>query len=407
MFQPLPRVAVTLMHVTQPQNPFGRPQAAQFGNPAQNPGQSSFGGWGGGQFRPPTGQPMPQQQFGQQYQQGTGAFGPGYGAPGQGQFGGAPTPPKKKGPPAVLIGAVIGTGIALVALLGYALFSGDSGDGGPDYRNEDYQVPTVTSSPPELEIPETMSELTALLEDNPIYEETFPVPVRCDLTLDPGVHSISDDELEERMTTYVGCLTRAWGPTIEAAGFIAYQPRLTVYPAGGTVNTPCGTAESLNAFYCGGDQNLYLARDIGDVLTAQTSAERILFELIMAHEYGHAMQGRTGIFAASAILAYDEEDEAVALELSRRTEVQADCFAGEGLQSLGESLGIDENDVAAISRISFEIGDDQLQERFGATTIQPGNHGIGENRQLWIERGYNDAAMSVCNTWTAPTSEVR
>lgn len=392
------------MLVTQPQNPFGSPQGPQFGNPARNHGQSSFGGWGGGQTQPP-GQPLPQQQFGQQYQQGSGAFGPGYGAPGQ--FGPPPQQPKKKGPPAVLLGAVIGAGIALVALLVYAFFSGGSGEDGPDYRNEDYQVPTVSSSPPELPFPETMGELMDLLEANPVYDEAFPVPVRCDITLDSATNSLDDEELEERMTTWVGCLTRAWGPTLEAAGFIAYQPRVTVYPAGGTVNTPCGTAESLNAFYCGGDQNLYLAPDLPQVLTASTAQERILFELIMAHEYGHAMQGRTGLFAASVILAYEEEDEDYAMELGRRTEVQADCFAGLGLQSMSESIGVTADDVAAISQISFEIGDDQLQERFGATEIRPGDHGIGENRQLWIERGYADTATSVCNTWTAAADEVR
>ena len=390
--------------VTQPQNPFGRPQGPQFGNPAPHPGQSSFGGWGGGQFQAP-GQALPQQQFGQQYQQGTGAFGPGHGAPGQ--FG-PPAAPTKKGPPPVLVGAVIGAGIALVALLVYAFVSGGgSEDVGPDYRNEDYQVPTVSSSPPELKFPETMGELIELLEENPIYEETFPVPVRCDLTLDGATGSLTNDELEDRMTTYIGCLTRAWGPTLEAAGFVAYQPRVTVYPGGGTVNTPCGTAESQNAFFCGGDQNLYLAPDIADVLPEGVASERILFELIMAHEYGHAMQGRTGIFASSAYLAYEEEDESVALELSRRTEVQADCFAGLGLRSLGESMGVEDADVDAISTISFEIGDDQLRERFGGDPSEPGDHGRGENRELWIQRGFNDPGMSVCNTWTAPTSEVR
>lgn len=399
------------MLVTQPQNPFGRPQGPQFGNPAQHPGQSSFGGWGG-QARQAPGQPLPQQQFGQQYQQGSGPFGPGYGAPGQfggqGQFGGPPTPPKKKGPPSVLVGAVIGAGIALVALLVYAFVSGGSGEDGADYRNEDYQVPTVTNSPPDLEIPETMGELMELLEENPIYEETFPVPVRCDLPLAGGASALSDEELEERMTTWIGCLTRAWGPTLEAAGFTAYQPRVTVYPGGGTVNTPCGTAESMNAFYCGGDQNLYLAPDIAGVLPPATAEERVLFELIMAHEYGHAMQGRTGIFAASALLAYEEEDnEALALELSRRTEVQADCFAGLGLRSLGQSIGMDENDVAAMAEISFDIGDDQLRERFGGDPSEPGDHGMGENRKLWIERGYADTDISVCNTWTAPQGEVK
>lgn len=379
------------MLVTQPHNPFGRSPGPQYRSPVHAPGQSSFGGWGAGPVQAPGRQSQP--------------FGPGYGTPGQ--FG-PPAAPQKKGPPPVLIGAVIGAVIALGALLVYSFVSGgDPDDVGPDYRNEDYQVPTVTSSPPELEVPETMGELIELLEANPIYDETFPVPVRCDLALEAATNTLSDDELEDRMSTFIGCLTKAWGPTLEAAGFVAYQPRVTVYPAGGTVNTPCGTAESFNAFFCGGDQNLYLAPDIADVLPPSTADERILFELIMAHEYGHAMQGRTGIFVSSAYLSHEEEDESVATELSRRTEVQADCFAGLGLQSLGASMGIDEADVAAISQISFDIGDDQLRERFGGDPNEPGDHGVGENRALWIERGFIQTDVSVCNTWIAPTDEVR
>lgn len=388
------------MLVTQPQYPFGQPSGPQFGNPYGRSTQSSFGGWGGGagaQFAPPQGRPLPQQQFGQQYQGGP--------FPPPGQFG--PAPVKKSGPPPILLGALIGAGLLLAGMLVYALFTGgDPEQVGPDYRNEDYEVPTVTNNPPVLPAPTTDEELFAYLEENPLYEQNMPVPVRCEISLDDGVHSLTDEELEERLATFVGCLTRAWGPTLEAAGFEAYTPRVTVYPAGGTVNTQCGTAESMNAFYCGGDQNLYLAPDIARVLSPEIASERVLFELIMAHEYGHALQGRTAIFISSRLVEVQAPED-VALEFSRRVEVQADCLAGLGLQSLGEGMGFTQEDLSAIPAISNDIGDDVLRQRFGGDPTEVGNHGLGENRQLWATRGLSDTDISVCNTWVAPTEEVR
>ncbi|MCC2591978.1 neutral zinc metallopeptidase [Tessaracoccus sp. OS52] len=392
--------------MTLPRNPYSQPSGPQFGNP-YGPGstRSSFGGWGG------QGHPFGSQGFGQSYPpsvqlgpQAGGPYGPGGFGP-SGQFP-PPRPPRKSGPPAALVATVVIAGVVLAGMLVYAFLPrGGPDQVGPRYLNEDYEVPAVTSSPPDLEIPTTEEELVALLEDNPVYQETMAVPVRCDLALEDEPLGLSDDELEARMGEFVGCLTRAWGPLLEEAGFVAYQPRLTVYPAGGTVQTQCGTAESMNAFFCGGDQNLYLAPDIARVLPPETASARVLYELIIAHEYGHAMQGRIGVFASSKIVEVQAPED-IALEFSRRVELQADCFAGTGMLSLAESLQLTDADVEDLSAISFDIGDDVLRERFGGDPTEVGNHGTGDNRVLWVERGLSDPAMATCNTWTVPSSEV-
>ncbi len=38
-----------------------------------------------------------------------------------------------------------------------------------DYKNEDWEVPPVTSQPPPLAKPENKAEMTTLTKDNPLY----------------------------------------------------------------------------------------------------------------------------------------------------------------------------------------------------------------------------------------------
>lgn len=385
--------------MTQQQTPFGRPGGPQFSSPyGQNAGQSSFGGWGGGQ----------QQWQGPQFQQGQWPQQPQGQWPQPGQFGTPGPAPKQKRP----LGLIIATGAAVVvlaALLAYTLFGRPSAPGEvvPEYQNEDYQVPTAGAEVPQVLIPDDTTQRREFLEENAIYEASLAEPVRCELTMVDDVHDMTDETLQARLADYISCLTRAWGPTLDAAGFVSYNPQFTIYPSGGTVQTQCGTQESMNAFYCAADQNIYLARDILRVLSPDLAADRAVYELIIAHEYGHAMQGRTGIIISANWLAMDEKDELKMLEHQRRTEVQADCFAGLALRSLGQSLELTDADREAILAISRDIGDDVLADRFGADPTKPGNHGTGDSRRLWADRGISTNDIGSCNTYLAPSDEVR
>ena len=314
-----------------------------------------------------------------------------------------PQPQPKRSPLPLLAVAVV----VLIGLLAYSFLSGAVGDQvSTDYQNEDYQVPGMGGKVPELPIPQYESEIATWLEENTIYQQQLASPVRCDVDPIASPQSLSDDELQSRMRDYVACLTRVWGPALEAAGHTAYQPTLFVYPANGEVTTSCGTEPSMNAFYCGGDQNLYLAADILAVLPPDEANAPETFDLIIAHEYAHAMQGRSGVFAASAYAAADASSESKSLEVYRRVELQADCFAGAVMNSVSESTGMGEEGRAMVARISYEIGDDRLAERF-QFELEEGDHGLGENRKAWVERGLTGAPLSGCNTFTAVGDEVR
>lgn len=273
-----------------------------------------------------------------------------------------------------------------------------------EYRNESYTVPSTDSGAPDIPVPQFESDVAAWLQSNSLYEEQLASPVRCDL--DPIETGISTDALQTRMRAYVSCLTRVWGPALEAAGHIAYQPTLYVYPVGGEVTTSCGTQGSLNAFYCGADQNLYLAADVLQILPPAEAAAPQAYDLIIAHEYGHAVQGRSGIFTASFFASEDAGSESGAREVSRRVELQADCFAGAAIDSVSESMQLRDADREAVARISYEIGDDRLAARFDAE-LEEGDHGMGENRRSWATRGLVGGPLSSCNAFIADTDEVR
>ena len=292
-------------------------------------------------------------------------------------------------------------GMVVVALINQANPASVS----TDYKNEDWEVPPVTTQPPPLEKPGNKAEMTTLTKDNPLYAMSLESPVRCDLELLPGREQ-DDQELQASLQTYVGCLTRVWGPTLKQAGYTAFQPKLTVYPEGETVTTGCGTQKSHNAFYCTLDQQIYISQDVLDVLSADVSQARIVFNLIIAHEYGHVIQGQSGILL-SGHMSVDDADDSEKQETSRRIETQADCFAGAALGSLEQGLKLTDTDRQDILEVTADVGDDRLNERANGDPDEAGDHGKSQNRRLWAERGLNSGgSLGQCNTFNAPASEV-
>ena len=274
-----------------------------------------------------------------------------------------------------------------------------------DYKNEDWEVPPVTSQPPPLAKPENKAEMTTLTKDNPLYTMSLESPVRCDLELLPGREQ-DDQELQASLQTYVGCLTRVWGPTLKQAGYKAFQPKLTVYPEGETIATGCGNQKSHNAFYCTLDQQIYISQDVLDILSADVSKARVVFNLIIAHEYGHVIQGQSGILL-SGHMSVDDADDSEKQETSRRLETQADCFAGAALSSLEQGLKLTDTDRQDILAVTEDVGDDRLNERANGDPDEVGDHGRSQNRRLWAERGLNSGgSLGQCNTFNAPASEV-
>lgn len=410
----------------QQHNPWGPPQGSQWGPPQGNqwpPPQAST--WG----QPA---PVPPQQQGWQrpnYQYPTGM--PPY--PGQ-AYG---RPPKRRRNPlvtflkALFLLAVLG--FLALTLLGFLLSyvadhepapqptsvstqdaptdeptAGPTGQASSEpqgsvppaaYQNEDYQVPPVDRTPPGLPQPETYPEATSLLKANPLYANDVPRPVRCEMR-SINMSDASREELTTHLNDMMGCLMRVWEEPLTKAGFTPVRPSVTVYS--GAVTTKCGKLPAANAVYCGADQQVYYAEDLPRVVPRSLRDSRFITESVVAHEFGHAVQARSAILVSE--LAWEEKsDKSTALELSRRLEVQADCFAGQFLGSIQTSTRMSDEELDNVTKLFHSIGDDVLTGKANYV----GNHGSGASRMLWTNAGLKSSSVGACNTFSAPSSKVR
>ncbi|GEM_PF-573379 len=274
-----------------------------------------------------------------------------------------------------------------------------SATGSISYQNDAYVPPAADQNPPGLPEPETYTEATQLLTDNPLYAQSVPRPVRCEMRA-INLEQASNAELEAHLNDMMACLMRVWAPPVEAAGFQAVRPSVTVYSS--AISTKCGKLPMNNAVYCGSDQQVYYADDLYQVVPASLRSSRFITEAVVAHEFGHAVQARTAILISEAAWA-EKSNKSKALEYSRRLEVQADCMAGMFLGSIAQSTQMTDAELANVPKLFRSFGDDVATGQADYV----GNHGRGANRAAWATKGLANTSVGACNTFSAPSSSVR
>ena len=183
------------------------------------------------------------------------------------------------------------------------------------------------------------------------------------------------------------------GEEYEKAELVVYDDRVST---GG-----CGNATSaVGPFYCPADSRVYLD------LTFYEDMERQLggggdfaWAYVIAHEMGHHVQNVTGTNERVARL--EQEDPDNANELSVRTELQADCYAGVWAATVFAAGDLEAGDLDEAFDTAEAIGDDRLQEQAGQS-VNPDSftHGSAEQRREWFERGYESADPSACDTFS-------
>ncbi|MFC5287739.1 neutral zinc metallopeptidase [Actinokineospora guangxiensis] len=187
----------------------------------------------------------------------------------------------------------------------------------------------------------------------------------------------------------IECLDQAWAGPLEAAGKPVRTPELTVddSPSG-----ECGFApdeDEAVAFYCAEDEVISMPRSR---LVADAGDEPALHLAVLAHEYGHHVQALAGILSTSD-RRERRADESESLELSRRVELQANCFAGLFLAAAANRGDID-GDLAELAVEGFSLVDDS------------DSHGSADNQLFWAQAGYQGASAADCDTWSAPRSAI-
>jgi predicted metalloprotease len=320
---------------------------------------------------------------------------PTYPPPGYGLPPNMPAP-RRRSPLKLLLKAMIA--LALLAIVGFVMLGATSQTTEVAFQNDDYQVPPPDANPPPIPIPDTYEEAEAILTNSPFYDQTAPAPVRCN-TQPINVGTASDSQLKSHFEGMMECLIRVWQPPVSAAQLTLVRPTVTIY--GDKMTTKCGTS-GINAFYCAADQQVYYSNRLADAIPI-VAEDKWAAEVVIAHEFGHALQGRTGILISAKALGQNAGDEAADLLFTRRLETQADCLSGMFIRSVSVSLGVQNSDLKGIYATYEAIGDDVLSGDPGIV----GNHGLSRTRKFWGNVGLANGAVAKCNTFIVPKNQVR
>ncbi|MDF2822650.1 MAG: hypothetical protein K0R68_58 [Mycobacterium sp.] len=247
-------------------------------------------------------------------------------------------------------------------------------------------TPTTTTSPSFQPVPIGEPALTA----NPILQAGGMQKQVCGPPDYPGDGPAG----EAFYAAALPCVERAWQPLFERVRMEYDAPKVMV-PAGTTATSPCGTTSTAEAaaFYCPVNETIYMP--IAGLPEAWTEGRPLNYLSVFAHEFGHHVQGLTGVLDE----AYSRErrvgrDSPAGLEISRRTELQVQCFAGMFVESIVDSGGpFTRPDIDSVRRFEY-----------GSGTGSP-THGTAANVEGWWVRGIRNQ-IADCNTWSASSAEV-
>ncbi|MEV0802535.1 neutral zinc metallopeptidase [Kribbella sp. NPDC050281] len=354
----------------------GRPQDRPVGPPP-------------GVLPPPQAAPQFQQQ--PPYQGQWGQQQPYYGG-GPGQFNGFHPPPRRSGALrlilfGVFVVAVLGVSLTVISMI---MSGGNSDDNtaGPGVTGPSI-VPTATSHPQQ-------GSAEDFLLHADIYE-TGALPEQSCKAADLGDGSLAAQKVYYEKL--FGCLNEAWRPIFKEIGQDKPDPGLVVFDK--PVTTPCGRFEPLSgrvlAFYCYGNQVMYT--DVAQMNKAFGPTEDLAYLMTIAHEYGHHVQGVSGLFYARAVYLQDHPDQK--LESSRRNELQASCFAGVFSKAVEESYPLTGR-LAEFKR--------QSSSSFGESSDTPEDertHGLATSQGFWIQNGFNIGENKACNTFAVSADLVK
>ncbi|NRQ40296.1 hypothetical protein HII36_52010 [Nonomuraea sp. NN258] len=220
---------------------------------------------------------------------------------------------------------------------------------------------------------------------NRIYKTGRLANVNCS----PGsLPSGSTNAYRRFLTRVTDCLNRAWSAQFRKARMPFSKPRLRIVTS--KVNTACGRwSVGAQGFYCSGDRTMYM-------LISKTELRRpfpLGITRLMAHEYGHHVQQISRIWAYYWPAA-SRASRAQKLQLSRNSELQAECFSAVFMSTMrGGGL---------FTEADWDYTVDWFRKN-GAKAWPQNDHGRGPTQAAWMTRGYNSGAPGSCNTWAVST----
>ena len=205
------------------------------------------------------------------------------------------------------------------------------------------------------------------------------------------------DEMQRFVGVVLADTEDYWSQQFKSMGKTYQETRLVLYS--GTVQTASGVATSATGpFYSPADQAIFIDLSFYEELKSKYGAGGDAAEAyVIAHEVGHSVQHQLGILD-SAMEQSRGQSEEVQNQLSVRTELQADFFAGLVAYYQGENKWLESGDVEEALNAANAIGDDRLQQQ-GQGYVVPDSftHGTSEQRVRWFKLGYETGDFSRSN----------
>ncbi|MFC4562720.1 neutral zinc metallopeptidase [Nocardiopsis mangrovi] len=228
----------------------------------------------------------------------------------------------------------------------------------------------------------------AALVDNPLYDTGRLSPLPCPA---PGMDVDDPASVAGFLDSVADCLDQAWSTQFAKAGIPFQPPERVFWTEPGT--SPCRDYPSAaGAFYCRANAGIYIGTS--DVVEKWNGVRNsAVYASLLAHEYGHHVQGEAGL------LEYYHEQRRLETEVAdqnawtRRSELQANCLAGVFLGSVRVSYPLDEADVDRVLDDASSTADREDGPEDERT------HGSADNSILWMEHGLERQSPGACNTW--------
>ncbi|HMG57646.1 MAG TPA: neutral zinc metallopeptidase [Kofleriaceae bacterium] len=166
------------------------------------------------------------------------------------------------------------------------------------------------------------------------------------------------------------------------------------------VSTGCGRSSSaIGPFYCPADEHAYIDLSFYRELRQRFGAPGNFAQAyVLAHEIGHHVQKLIGIEHKAQQLGRGHGRN----DISVRTELQADCFAGVwGHAARGKGL-LEADDLERALTAATAIGDDRLQKQSGReVNPETFTHGTSAQRVRWFRAGFDTGKLGACDTFSA------
>lgn len=260
-------------------------------------------------------------------------------------------------------------------------------------------TPTPTSTPPSTAAKPSAPlsfDLTEAVVRSKLYTAGKVPAVPCvlprpDLTTRAGMVAYGK--------VLVTCMDKAWAPLVAKSDAVLVPPEIFAY----SLRRPKGTPECVDppkearAFYHQSGMSGKICFDADAFLDAQDrEVNRVDFEQMIAHEYGHHVQQSVGI-----LTLYNElmrgRSESGQLEVQRRMELQASCLGAAFLGANKRTFRVSGERLRIWRYIVQHAGDEYGEVR---------DHGSRKNHGYWTIRAFASANPASCNTFTAPAKRV-